>query len=164
MALDNFQRELSRDLAPRVTAVVREALAVFDKVATGESSRSVSTRVRFNSSGEYRLQIRGREGLRYILDGRRPQPDGAPLPPIDQIVRWQAARGVRGNPYAIARSINARGIPGIRDEFTEYVLRRIRDEINDLARDSRVINAFRQDVRELIISRFRGLESTTITR
>ncbi|MEM7554542.1 MAG: hypothetical protein AAF378_10650 [Cyanobacteria bacterium P01_A01_bin.84] len=164
MALDNAQRQLSRILSPRLTAVVREALFRFDKVATGETARSISTQIRFNSQNQYRIQIRGREGLRYILDGRKPQTSDANIPPVERIEAWQAARGVGGSPYAIARSINVRGIPGIRNEFTEYILGRIADEIRSIQRNGLFLSSIREDIRQLLINGFRGVKNTTITR
>lgn len=128
---------VKREIRQVVTETVRKHLERNDKVATGLTRSSVSTRVRENKD-TFSIQVRANEALQYIIDGRKPQltssgeEDVEKRPPISALEAWLEARGLDFDVYALQRSINIEGFEGLGDRFTQDVRREIIEEVTKI--------------------------------
>jgi len=107
-----------RGLRNVVLQAFRNALKRNDKVATGETLKSLKARV-FIGFSKFELDILGSKAFFFIQSGRKP---GGKMPPVDALVKWIKARKIQGRSkrgrflsdralaFAIGRGIVKHGI------------------------------------------------------
>jgi len=134
MAKDN---EILMKFGQEVVKRLRANYLKYDRVATGDTSKSTQSKVDGNS-----LIVDAREHTSTLEYGRKPT--GLDVKPsfdfVAKIQRWINARGLNYNAYAVARKIHQSGFEGTPGVLTDVINDSLFEELYEKLQEDYVIN------------------------